>query len=61
MMESYRECVDRNMQQKCDCRLWEDSLDQVSSYLIITIEKTSISLNICSGREGVQPVRKRLH
>ena len=61
IMESHRECVDRNMRQKCACRLWEDSFDQVGSYLIITIKKASISFNICSGREGVQPVRKRLH
>ena len=44
-MESYRECVDRNMRKKCGCRLWEDSLVQVGSYLI-TVEKANISLNI---------------
>ena len=61
MMESHRECVERNMRQKCDCRLWEDPLDQVGSYLIITIEKVRISLNIFSERDVVQPVKKRLH
>ena len=39
MMESHRECVDRNVRQKCGCGLWEDSLVQVGSYLIITIEE----------------------
>ena len=40
MMESYRECVDRNVRQKCGCRLWEDPLVQVGSYLI-TLERLS--------------------
>ena len=60
IMESHRECMDRNMRKKCGCRLWEDSLVQVGSYLI-TVEKANISLNIFSGWEVVQPVRKRLH
>ena len=37
-MEAFQDCVDRNIQEKCKCNLWEEALGQVNPFLQIRLE-----------------------